>query len=198
MRLPLPAVLVAVAAALAMPATASAACKPVKAESDINGIRIADAESARRVIGSRLKDQGPRVEQDKDASGADSSLPYVRFATRDGRQELRLTIHYGDVVDSYNEVAVAPAADSKAPRLPFAAFATERGVKLGMREKTLIQLLGSCFTRERAKDGATVIKYAIADEAHALLRRAGMPSYYAHYTFRDGRLERFAFGFEYP
>jgi len=179
-------------ALLTWPAAAAPACRPVKAESDINGIRIADEASARRVIGSQLKDQGPRVEQDKDASGADTSLPYVRFATRDGRQELKPFIHYGDVVDSYNEVAVAPATMSTAKRLPFDAFATERGIKLGMREKTLIRLLGSCYTREGAKDGAATIAYAITDESDALLRRAKMPSYYARYTFRAGRLVRFA------
>jgi hypothetical protein len=36
------------------------------------------------------------------------------------------------------------------------------------------------------------------DEKHALLRRAGMPSYYVHYTFRDGKLAHFKFGLEYP
>jgi hypothetical protein len=43
-----------------------------------------------------------------------------------------------------------------------------------------------------------VIKYEIADPRHVLLKRANMPSYYAHYTFRAGNLIRFAFGFEYP
>ena len=178
--------------------SAAAACKQVKAETDINGIRIADPDSTRRVLGPLFKDGELIVQQDKDAAGADTSFPYLRLATRDGRQELKLFSHYGDVADSYNEMEVAPAAASKAPRLPFDAFATERGVELGLREKALIALLGSCFKRDRGKDGASVIKYEITDERHPLLKRANMPSYYAHYTFRAGRLVRFAFGFEYP
>jgi hypothetical protein len=187
------------AAVLAAAAPAAAACKQVKAETDINGVRIGDPASSRRVLGRLFKDDAwPKVQQDKDAAGADSSFPYLKLATRDGRQEARFFIHYGDVVDSYNEVDVRPAQASTAPRVPFEAFATERGVKLGMREQALVALLGSCFKRERGQDGASTIQYEITDQGHALLRRVKMPSYYAHYTFRAGSLVRFAFGFEYP
>ena len=43
-----------------------------------------------------------------------------------------------------------------------------------------------------------MIQYAIDDPRHALLKRVNMPSYYAHYVFRRGKLARFKFGFEYP
>jgi hypothetical protein len=176
-----------------------AACKQVKAETDINGIRIGDPDSTKRVLGPLFKeDDHPKVQQDKDAAGADTSFPYLRLATRDGRQEVKLFSHYGDLVDSYNEIEVAPVAASTAARVPFDGFATERGVKLGMREPALVKHIGSCFKRERAKDGVSVIKYEITDPRHVLLKRANMPSYYAHYTFRGGALVRFAFGFEYP
>jgi hypothetical protein len=180
------------------PVAAHAACKARKAESDVIGIRIADADSVRRVIGSAMKNEMPAEEKDKDAAGADASFPFVRLANRDGREELKLFTHYGDEVGSYNEIEVAPAKDSHARRLPVDAFATERGVKLGMREAALTALLGSCFTRERAKDGAVVIAYAIDDMNHPLLKRTNMPGYYARYVFRGGQLARFEFGFEYP
>jgi hypothetical protein len=175
---------------------ADAACKQVRAETDVIGIRIADASSAVKVIGSRTKPGGPTVREDK----TEGSFPYVRFANENGREELTLIAHYGDEVDSYNEIEVAPAAPggSRAKRLPVAAFATERGVKLGMPERALIGLLGNCFTRQRGKTGESVIQYAINDAKHPLLKRAAMPSYYAHYTFRNGVLARFKFGFEYP
>jgi len=58
-------------------------------------------------------------------------------------------------------------------------------------------LLGPCFKRVK-KGAAHEIRYAIGDEHHPLLQDAGMPSYYAYYRFRGGRLVRFQFGFEYP
>jgi len=182
---------------LALPSEAEAACKQIKAESDVIGIRIGDAQSAVRVIGEA---GFPTAEQDKNKAGADTSLPYVRFATRDGREELKLYEHYGDEVNSYNEIEVTPAraSVSAAKRLPVANFTTERGIKLGITEQALTRILGSCLKRRRGNAGETTIQYAIDDPGHALLERAKMPSYYAHYVFRRGKLARFKFGFEYP
>lgn len=185
---------------LALGAPAAAACKQVKAEVSVIGIRLADTESSRKVIGSTMQPGLPKEEQDKDAAGVDQSLPYARFANRDGSEELKLFIHYGDVVDSYNEMEIAPVASgsSKAKRLGVTAFATEHGVKLGMRERELVGLLGSCFERVAAARGTSEIQYVIKDPEHALLKSVGMPSYYAHYRFRAGQLVRINFGFEYP
>jgi hypothetical protein len=182
---------------LALPSEAEAACKQIKAESDVIGIRIGDAQSAVRVIGEA---GFPTAEQDKNKAGADTSLPYVRFASRDGREELKLYEHYGDEVNSYNEIEVTPAraSVSAAKRLPVANFTTERGIKLGITEQALTRILGSCLKRRRGNTGETTIQYAIDDPGHALLERAKMPSYYAHYVFRRGKLARFKFGFEYP
>jgi hypothetical protein len=182
---------------LALPSGVEAACKQIKAESDVIGIRIGDAQSAVRVIGAA---SFPGAEQDKNKAGADTSFPYVRFASRDGREELKLYEHYGDEANSYNEIEVAPAhaGVSAAKRLPVTNFSTERGIKLGITERALIRTLGSCFKRRSGSAGETVIEYAIDDPSHALLRRANMPSYYAHYVFRRGKLARFKFGFEYP
>jgi len=182
---------------LALPSGVEAACKQIKAESDVIGIRIGDAQSAVRVIGEA---NFPAARQDKNKAGADTSLPYVRFATRDGREELRLYEHYGDEVYSYNEIEVTPAraSVSAAKRLPVANFSTERGIKLGITEQDLTRTLGSCFKSRRGNAGETTIQYAIDDPGHALLKRGNMPSYYAHYVFRRGKLARFKFGFEYP
>jgi hypothetical protein len=42
----------------------------------------------------------------------------------------------------------------------------------------------------------TRIAYVINDQNHALLKRANMPSYFAHCDFRNESLARFRF--EYP
>jgi hypothetical protein len=179
-----------------LPEAAIAACKQVKAESDIVGIRLGDEESSARVLGDPDKLQ--LVE--KNASGA-GDMPQIRFATSDGRQQVTLYHHYGDVVGSFNEIEVRPSRPetNDGKRLPFKAFATERGVQLGISEQALTEKLGSCFRRTRGRSGETVIVYEITDPAHALLQRVNMPSYYAHYAFKGGgKLIWFKFGFEYP
>lgn len=186
----------AVLLASVVPAAAQS-CKPQRAESDVAGVRIADVKSSMRVLGDTTK--LPRF-QEKDAKGADQDLPFVRFLSRDGRQEARFYIHYGDSVGSYNEIEVMPAtqAGKGAMRLRGASLATGRGVQLGMGLGALIRLLGPCHARERRDSGLERISYKIEDEQHALLKRSGLPSYYAHYDFKDGKLVQFRIGFDYP
>ncbi len=194
----MPAALLALLLLLPLPAFAGE-CKFNQPDSAVNGIRLSDTESVRRIIGSVLKDKVPPSEQDKDAQGADQSFPYRRFSNKDGTQELKLYIHYGDVIDSYNEmeVAFAPRGGSKALRLPFGEFSTQSGIQLNMGEAQLVSRLGSCF-RRKVERGMVTLEYGIEDGNHPLLRRVKMPSYYAHYGFESGRLTRFKFGFEYP
>ena len=187
---------------LALPQTAHAACKPIKAETDILGIRIADQESAARIL-RRWRTpawKGLAAEQDKNAAGADTDFPFVRLTSSDGRQDAKLFEHYGSVVGAYNEIEVRPADPARpgVRRVPVSEFATERGVKLGMRQEDLVRTLGSCFRRERGKAGEAVIVYRIEDPEHPLLKRANMPSYEARYAFKGGRLAWFRIGFEYP
>jgi len=186
-----------IALLLAAAQPSEAACKPVKAESDIAGIRIADEASSARVLG---RWQDLRSEQEKTKDGADADFPFVRIRSADGKQDAKLFAHYGAVVGAYAEIEVRPADPAKpaAKQIPAPHLSTERGVKLGMRQADLVRLLGPCFRRERGKAGETMVIYAITDPEHALLRRSGMPSYFAHYAFRDERLAWFRFGFEYP
>jgi hypothetical protein len=182
---------------LCSPPSADAACKQVKAESDILGIRIADEASSARVLGAW---ENLPSEQDKTVDGADADFPFVRIRSADGKQDAKLFEHYGAVVGAYAEIEVGPADSTKraAKQMPAAELSTERGVKLGVRRADLVRLLGTCFRRERGKAGEAIIVYAINDPDHVLLRRAGMPSYFARYAFKDDRLAWFRFGFEYP
>ncbi len=177
--------------------TAAQSCRPLRAESDVAGVRIADVDSSRRVFGDSSK---LNHFQEKDAHGADQDFPYVRFLSRDGQQEARFYIHYGDSVGSYNEIEVMPVtrAGRDAMRLQASSLATERGVKLGMRRTELIRLLGPCHAKERRAGGLERISYKIEDEGHALLKRSGLPSYYARYDFKGGKLVQFRIGFDYP
>jgi hypothetical protein len=176
---------------------AQAACKQVRAESDILGIRIADEATSTSVLGTLLEVPS---EQEKTADGADADFPFVRIRSADGKQDAKLFEHYGAVVGAYAEIEVRPADPAKraAKQVPANELSTERGIKLGMRGAELVRLLGTCFRRERGEEGETIVVYAITDLKHALLKRSGYPSYFARYAFKHDRLAWFRFGFEYP
>ncbi|KAA2235550.1 hypothetical protein [Salinarimonas soli] len=180
---------------LAVPQPTDAACRALRAESDVTGIRLADEESTARVLGppSEL-----RSEQPVDGDGRDSGFPFVRIRSRDGTHEAKLFTHHGGTLGAYSEIEVGPAdPDATAvPTMPGVALATERGVRLGMRRADVVRLLGPCFRREQGSHGEAVIAYAITDPGHPLLKRSGSPSYFARYAFKAGRLVRFRFGFE--
>ncbi len=53
-----------------------------------------------------------------------------------------------------------------------------------MPRAELVRLLGTCFRSERGKGDEAIVVYAITDPKHALLTRAGMPSYFARYAFK--------------
>ena len=185
-----------VALIIAAPQASHAACKQIKAESDILGIRVANEASSARVLGPS---GDLRSEQDKTVEGADADFPFVRIRSADGKQDAKLFQHYGSVVGSYSEIEVGSADASKAPAKWMSAdeLSTERGIKLGMPREELVRTLGPCFRRERGKAGEVVIAYAITDPNHVLLRRSSMPSYFARYAFVGERLSWFRFGFKY-
>jgi hypothetical protein len=151
-------------ASLAFPQIAAARCKPVRAESDLLGIRLVDEASTGRAL---TRWGLPAVsalasEQDKGPDGADADFPFVRLVSSDGRQHAKLFHHYGGVVGAFPEIEVRPEEPGKdeGARVPAAAFATERGIMLGLPERDLVRKLGSCFP-PRARP---------AGESHACLR----------------------------
>jgi hypothetical protein len=163
-------------------------CRQKLAESALIGVRLNDPGSAERVLGRGMKAANV-PEEDMD-----------RYLSADGRQEIRFIYHGGSGLGEYQAIEVLPATEkaSRAPRLATSRITTERGVRLGMTRDELVRLLGPCHRAERQYDGATRIAYRIDDPGHALVRRVGLPVYYAHYDFKNGRLVQFQFGFEAP
>jgi hypothetical protein len=163
-------------------------CLLPNADTTLHGIMLGDRTSTERVLG-------------RDRRGApdnpDTDFPWYAFASRDGRQTMRLRRHAGDVVDSYMEFEVRRGRDAKALSLPTRSFVTGKGVKLGMTRKAVFALFGPCFTAVR--QGKTeILRYEIEDASDKPqsppLQSANMPQYYAEYEFENGRLIRFAFG----
>ena len=87
----------------------------------------------------------------------------------------------------------APRQDARGDHL-----ASERGVRLGVSQEFVIDLLGLCFTPKKTKGGRMTIRYETEDPDHPFLKRVGMPNYFAEYTFRNNRLVAFRYGSDYP
>lgn len=168
-------------------------CDLAKADVEIAGIRLANGDSARRVLGKdfRIVMADPQ-----------SDNPWLIVASRDNKQILRLRKHAGDVVDSYMEFEIKFGRDERRPlNLKLYEFITAQGIKLGARKKAVIARLGPCF--KSTVDGKKeTIRYEIKEKAEKgnyrspLLKAANMPGYYAEYEFDRDRLVRFQFGYE--
>lgn len=177
-------------AAAAAPVSAKP-CRMKDPDLSVYGIRLADADSAVRQVGS-----------DVVLSEDEEDMPHVRFVSSNGAQELVLFAHYGAGVDEYGEVEVRKAGiEALALKdLPTSSFVSGRGVELGMSRADIISRFGQCLKAdEKNDDGGETIQYEIANaDRDRDLKGFNYPVYYAEYEFERGKLVRFRFGFEYP
>jgi hypothetical protein len=174
-------------------ATASAkpkACRMKDPDLSVYGIKLVDADSAARQLGSGL----PLTEAEED-------MPHVRFVSSNGAEELVLFAHYGAETDQYGEIEVRKAGiEALALQdLPTPSFVTGRGIELGMSREDVISRFGKCLRAdERNGDGET-IQYEIENaDRDPELKGFNYPVYYAEYEFERGKLVRYRFGFESP
>jgi hypothetical protein len=193
---------IAVALALFLAATLCAAAQPAKkaqgnaqgcdlanAETIVHGIKLADGDSTKKVLGADYRSIW---------SDPKSDYAWMIFASRDNKQLLMMRHHAGDTVDSYMEFEVKFGRHDRKPKnLPVYEFITGKGVKLGMKRKAVLAKFGPCFKSVTHGETETV-RYEITDEraAAGILKGANMPQYYAEYEFRGGILIRFKFGHE--
>lgn len=166
-------------------------CALPKADRSVSGISLGDSDSAIRVIG---RDARTVMEP------PGSDMGWTLFASRGNRQLLALRHHAGDPQFSYREIEVKFGRHDKKPAmLPLFDFATEGGIRLGMKRKQVVARMGPCF-KSTTKEKNEVIRYEISEtgstRTHPLLKAANMPQYYAEYEFHSGTLVRFRFGHE--
>ncbi|HEV7868082.1 MAG TPA: hypothetical protein VGO90_10400 [Chthoniobacteraceae bacterium] len=163
---------------------------PRKVDISVGGFSLLDPDSAERVLGKRLK----TVEEDNDFPKA-----YCLNAAR--TEQLVLTQHYGALLHEFAEYQVTPVhVEGRGPvAAGVGSWITGRGVRLGMSERELIERLGSpTKTSGRGKDRN--LEYRVApNEGRAVDEiLSDWELYYGNYQFREGRLVRFRFGFDYP
>lgn len=180
----------AMAVLLALGGPSVAGCKVSLVETDIAGVQLVDEASAERVLGAL--DALP-------VSGDD--MKTLLLFNREKSEMAALTQYPGAVRGAFGVIEVRSAVG--ASRRPGKALdaehlSSERGVKLGVSQEFVIDLLGLCFTPKKTKGGRMTIRYEVDDAGLPFLKRLGLPNYFAEYTFRNDRLVAFRYGSDYP
>lgn len=131
----------------------------------------------------------------------DEDLPKTSFLSADDKQKLTVIFHPGGVRKEFSEFLIEYNHDRKTTRKTnwmTVAFETESNVALGITEGFLLSKKGEPQSLVPSGD-LRVFHYEINDYANSLfLKKYKMPVYYADYSFKDGYLMSFKFGFVYP
>lgn len=184
-------------AVLAIPALlfSTAACAapdlPRQADLSVSGILLDDAASAKTPFGAP-----------PDLDDPDSDHPKAFICNGDKTEKLVLVYYEGDTANIVSELRVervdAKYVDCVHPAERIARFVSGKGIRLGMPRNEVTRILGKNFTEHPQLD-ETVISYRIDNKTESdFLQRHSSPAYYGQYHFRENRLVKFSFGFEFP
>ena len=163
-------------------------CTFSEPDTSIVGIKIRNAESRLNVLGKKTK--------------LESDSTHV-FYSNDKKQKLGLTVHPGDY---YNQVSIfnisyADKSKLNLRQINSKEFETEKGIKLGISKREIIEKLGTCYVAKDSTKNSIELNYRIElpnDSKTKLLTSNNMPNYYATYRLTNDKLENIEFGFEYP
>jgi hypothetical protein len=165
-----------------------AGCAFIDPDTSLSGIIIRNAESVTKIVG--------------DQNELDS-MEQCHFYTKLERETLTLTQHPGDGKNKISifKVEYSDKASYGYKQLSIDTLKTEKGIRLGLTKKQIIQKLGSCYAALDSISNYIELYYRIEmpnDSKTSLLARHKIPAYYASYKICNDRLRQFEFGFEYP
>jgi hypothetical protein len=157
-------------------------------DTSVVGIKIRNAESTLKILGQKTKLEGDSTHV---------------FYSSNKKQLLGLSVHAGD---HYSQVSIFNISYSENPsknlrRINSEEFKTEKGIKLGINKKEIIEKLGHCYITKDSTKNHLVMFYSIElskDSKTKLLEKNNMPIYYAKYKLIGNKLKNIEFGFEYP
>jgi hypothetical protein len=162
-------------------------CLFLNPDTSVLSLNIRDAKSGKAFI----KNDKPGSQEE------------YRFYSNNFKQLLSLTQHPGDgkYQVSIFRVEYAKKDDYGYRKLAVDSIKTEKGIMLGMSKGEVIKRLGNCYAALDSTKEYMELYYRIEaphDTKTHLLENHNMPIYYASYKIRNGGLEKFEFGFEYP
>jgi hypothetical protein len=126
--------------------------------------------------------------------------PKVVVLSNDGKKSLIMYFHHGNLKNEFSEFEVIYTKGSFSNSNIIVndnEFKTESGIKLGMTVGELKSIKGEPDVVFK-KDNYLIYGYEIKDlKSSEFLKKYKMPEYYSDYSFINGYLEKFRFGFEY-
>ena len=163
-------------------------CIFLNPDTSLSKIKLRDSKSAESII--------------NDLDKIDDNEQYHYYSTM-YRETLTMTQHPGDgkYQISIFKVEYSDKADYGYRKLNIDTFKTEKGIKLGINKKQIIEKLGNCYVASDSSKGYIELYYRLEtpnDSKTRILESNNMPIYYASYKLWKDRLEKFEFGFEYP
>lgn len=163
-------------------------CGFLDPDTTVTDIKLSNVESTLKILGKKTKLEGDSTHI---------------FYSSDKKQKLGLTVHPG----SYNsEVSIFTISHSDNSKLDHRQintkeFETEKGIKLGLSKKEILEKLGTCYSAKDSTKENIELNYRLElpnDSKTKLLKSNKMPIYYATYRFKKDKLNYIEFGFEYP
>lgn len=138
---------------------------------------------------SSYKDLDKLVIEDK------QGLPYVSFLNKKETEKLTVYFFYGSGYDEFYQFKIEPYTGNKLNnRLEYNSFITESGIKLGITKTELLKIKRNNYT-----ENDNTVKYVLSDyNSSCFLQKYNLPVYFSEYTFKDDKLIKIYFGFEYP
>jgi hypothetical protein len=163
-------------------------CQIENPDTSIHNVILCDINSSLSVLGNHWE----LIEDNID-------MPHQNFSNAHGTQFLRCFFHYGDGRYAYSEFEVSYLCNEpKMEALSDAEFISGNNIRLGMPRDSVVAAIGNCYLSDTVNHNP-VLRYIADDFLHnAFLQHWNYPKYYAHYEFKEEKLIRFRFGFEYP
>ncbi|MCC6725955.1 MAG: hypothetical protein IT258_15715 [Saprospiraceae bacterium] len=157
-------------------------------DTSVAGIKIRNIESSLTILGKQMKLEGDSTHV---------------FYSSDKKQKLGLTVHPGENYSQVSIFNISYSDNSKqnVQQIKSKEFETEKGIKLGISKREIIEKLGTCYVAKDSTKNGLVLNYRLElpnDSKTKLLKSNNMPIYYAIYRLTNDKLENIEFGFEYP
>ena len=171
--------------------SAAAAELPREVDLMVSGIRLNDGSSARLPFGAQMQLDDP-----------DSDRPKAFICNADRTEKLTLVYYEGDTSYIISEFQVERVetryVDCVQPPRQIDRFVSGKGIQLGMTRSDITHIFGNDYNEQPQLD-EVVISYRIDNKNESgFLQNNSAPAYYGQYHFKQDKLVRFSFGFEFP
>ena len=163
-------------------------CNFIKPDTSISKIKLRNIESAETIL----------LDLDK----IDEQECYHLYSIMES-ETLTLRQYPGDSKHQISifKVEHSDKADYGYRVVNLETFKTEKGIKLGLTKKQIVEKLGNCYISKDSTKNYIELIYRIEkpnDSDTRILERQNVPSYFASYKLWNDKLKIFEFGFDYP